>query len=629
MNDMVKSFVLDKKFLADNPDYYLYYPYLFSSAFDVPDDTDLLSIAGFLYYKSIIFFDEILDQGRFDSNKFFLANICQEEAVKILASMFDLSSPFWKSWNKRRQEYLQALAIDKGKGEVQSFEDFEQLADFKAAFGKVAIDALHERSVTKNEPLYHALLQSHKYYYSAFQLLDDLTDFKEDSKIRQFNMAAYELKQELTRRGVDYNNHTIDDLNKYLYLYGVGERLIDKSVEYLAKAEETVSGFPLDKWKTEIRKLNNTAVTRKLNIQAYTRHLKARLRLSGNVNQKKNELRTVLELGVQFIAGSQNVDGSWHECYNDAGHSDSWATAFMLSFLCQSAVKEHLPASVPDKALAFLEASATNQMWGYNNSWIPDADSTTFVLITQQLKNNRPDALALEKWKSFQNADGGYATYNDAADLISSLNNSHITNVSGWMASHVCVSSAALYLMSMAGLHSAEYNKLKSYLLHSQGLDGLWSSYWWTSPIYATSFVIKSSLAPDISGLREAAGYGTHAMMALQHESGCFGDDYNPESAFYTALVVDAICENENLFQQWKPAIAKAASWLQSHQMEDGSWKETPAMRMPSPDVMNPKDVEQWKENTRGVNIRVSEFNRLFSTSVTVAALAKYDRVSN
>ena len=50
-----------QKFIQNNPDYYLYYPYLFDSAFDFSDKKvlEMLSIAGFLYYRSIILMDDI------------------------------------------------------------------------------------------------------------------------------------------------------------------------------------------------------------------------------------------------------------------------------------------------------------------------------------------------------------------------------------------------------------------------------------------------------------------------------------------------------------------------------------------------------------------------------------------
>lgn len=52
-----------QKFVQNNPDYYLYYPYLFNSAFGFFDKKvlDKLSIAGFLFYRSIIFMDDIFD----------------------------------------------------------------------------------------------------------------------------------------------------------------------------------------------------------------------------------------------------------------------------------------------------------------------------------------------------------------------------------------------------------------------------------------------------------------------------------------------------------------------------------------------------------------------------------------
>jgi len=77
-----------------------------------------------------------------------------------------------------------------------------------------------------------------------------------------------------------------------------------------------------------------------------------------------------------------------------------------------------------------------------------------------------------------------------------------------------------------------------------------------------------------------------------------------------------------------KNQIDKAVNWLKLCQFQDGSWKETPALRIPSPHIYNPKSINTWPEDTKGVNVRITEFNRLFTTTIAVAALSKYNALA-
>lgn len=63
-----KEKILDDDFIKRNPAYYQNYPSLFAKSFLVENDViELLDIAGFLYYKSTLFTDSLIDQQDFSS----------------------------------------------------------------------------------------------------------------------------------------------------------------------------------------------------------------------------------------------------------------------------------------------------------------------------------------------------------------------------------------------------------------------------------------------------------------------------------------------------------------------------------------------------------------------------------
>ena len=56
LDERLKKFITDEVFINDNPEFYLYYPALFSQYFEVEEEKlELLCIAGYLYYQATIF----------------------------------------------------------------------------------------------------------------------------------------------------------------------------------------------------------------------------------------------------------------------------------------------------------------------------------------------------------------------------------------------------------------------------------------------------------------------------------------------------------------------------------------------------------------------------------------------
>ncbi|MFM7851650.1 MAG: hypothetical protein ACKO96_06945, partial [Flammeovirgaceae bacterium] len=205
--------------------------------------------------------------------------------------------------------------------------------------------------------------------------------------------------------------------------------------------------------------------------------------------------KVYIDSGLNFLQTFQSKNGSFSDYFNDAGISDTWVTAFMLSLLSSCEMSDKVIKSrMIARAHAFLHAQ--KGLWGYNRHWIPDADSSTFVLLASQQTYGIVNKVLLSQWLSYQNQDGGFSTYSDENTLIPLLSTSRqkINCVKGWTQSHLCVSAAAFYLLSLIGDKTKNFFLLKRYILRCQKSDGLWDSYWWTSPIYSTCIIIKSCL---------------------------------------------------------------------------------------------------------------------------------------
>lgn len=478
--------ILDESFIDSNPIFYLYYPHLFSKYFDFSDsDTlDLLSISGFLFYKSVIILDEVFDNKESVDHfqKFFIANICQEEALKILLSFFGRDSAFWQVWSKRKLEYIKAFKLDTSLSSIDSYADYVELADLKSTFGKIAIDCLYFLSDCKKTDIYHKLLESHKYFYTAFQIADDISDFEEDAINEQFNISAFELKNLLSKKNIAIQEYSLEQQKKLIYLEGVALELYSKAVKYLDKTNKSIAFLDSNKdlWSFEINKLHNTCLTHYLNIKGFLIEFQ-----SLEKSESSSKAIGALDKAVSYLQNSLKEEGNWFDIFNDAGVSDLWTTAYVTFNLFQTNLIED---DFLEKSFEFIHKNRLKDgLWGYNKEWISDADSSSFALLS--LRNttfykSKQHEISLKQWLNFQNKDGGFATYLDENTLKSSLNTTDIKDVSGWLQSHFCVSAVAYLVFIELGItEKEEFKQLRKYLINILSTPKGILSYWWTKRV--------------------------------------------------------------------------------------------------------------------------------------------------
>ncbi|MHC6198657.1 hypothetical protein [Elizabethkingia miricola] len=217
-----------------SPEFYQYYPKLFHGYFPHVNERTVttLSEAGYLYYQSVLNVDAIIDNS--ENNRMFETLSLQEQAIKKLSSIYEENHEFWQFWNKRKLEYVTAVQLEKELWKNPAISNYNDVADKKAAFGKIAIDSLFvlDSPENRNIELYNILLESHYNFSIAFQLYDDVTDFKIDFVKKQFNKGVYELSKILKDREYDINV-----LNKLFYIEGIGTKILSESIFYLDEAK--------------------------------------------------------------------------------------------------------------------------------------------------------------------------------------------------------------------------------------------------------------------------------------------------------------------------------------------------------------------------------------------------------
>ncbi len=228
-----------------SPQYYQYYPRLFHSYFSNIDNeiVNKVSDASYLYYHSILLIDKVIDDGNVE----YFPNIIQlqEDTIKVLTSIIGINSSFWNFWQERKKEYFEANQIDKKLMQQPkvSIVEYEILADKKSAMGKVAIDLMSVLSNNENQKMKQHLLESHYYFSVAFQMYDDIQDFKSDLIKNQFNWAVYFFKNEQNLKDFEKDPEII---YKMFYLSGVGQKILRESVGYVQKSINILEALHID-----------------------------------------------------------------------------------------------------------------------------------------------------------------------------------------------------------------------------------------------------------------------------------------------------------------------------------------------------------------------------------------------
>lgn len=588
--EMFKQQILNDDFVNNNPSFYIDYPYLFLKEDKTHffESIDLLCFAGALYYQSLILLDRILDKDLDFKKGLPLFMVMQEEVVKDLYVLLGNSSLFWKSFQARKMELFSTYSLENSFS-PSTMEDYMNFADGKSSMAKIALDALYALNLLSiNE--YKDCLLIHKLYYTAFQILDDISDMREDAAKHQFNLANWYLSH-----GISGNNGLRDF--SVFFTDGIYTKLYKYVFDLLADAQVLAKRNHLDYLVSEIIRLKNTAVIQKRNIETYLYEIS--LELSSTYFSNDN-LEFALGNAYGYLKKEQRQTGEWIDCCNNAGYSNIWCTSFVVMCLNEQMANSDILL----KAKQYLNGISVDSI-GYSDIWIADNDSLIMYCVAMQ------NYSMVSKLFDAQNIDGGIPTYSNKQELICSLSNSYVhRNVNAWLQSHPCVSSAALYLCTKAHYFTDKTLKLINYF---KRLIALKNSlvYWWIDDIYTIYFLAKANevLADDSIG----------AYIHKKVYEKFYANEKYENNVFYLAMLLELCCRCG-----YSEEAKKVKDAILQLQLSDGSWNASNFLCIPASDDEKPSNMGSWRVDNRGVNIRVNEFHRLFTTSLSISSLAYY-----
>ncbi|MCM2301322.1 MAG: prenyltransferase [Flavobacteriaceae bacterium] len=609
-------------FLDKSPSFYKEYPNLFSKYFKkIPrEQINALSKAGYHYYHAVLCLDAIIDDGDFKKIPQMLT--LQEESIKLLTSVYGLESEFWNLWDKRKAEYFEAVRIEKflSKSDNFDFEAYQDLADKKSAFGKVAIDSLFSLEQNKDFYTYQKLLLSHKSFSVGFQLYDDVKDFKEDFEKGQFNYAIEQLK-----KGVDFDQYKQDItiLNKILFIKGIGQSILSKSILQFEQAIAVLNDLGIQsEWLKTVIEMKVT-IKNYLDItNGYLATITAKLELKNLQSNTYhffdfNEIKdNRIKNGLDFIKSDfqQNYTDLKHIMYlgqldgfeNDINiHiSDTFQRALLND--CFYTISNYYKLDISDfiknecQYLIGLRNKDIIGGWSYFptvHEIAADIDDLGQMIQFFVLSKNQQfvdeycqNAITIALNERMLN-NGGIETWVIPKEGQNKVQKrQEYFNATKW-GKGPDVEVVANFTYSLAILDKEQYwdviKKAISYIVDQQETKGYWESRWYYGNYYGT-YVCLRSLREFEKDFKKEIRNALYFLTSSQNEDGGFSIDKNKASdPLSTALATLGL---KLFFDKNYEAIKKAVIYLKNLQNEDGSWMAV--------DFIKPKVHEPYKSKT-------------------------------
>lgn len=620
-----KKQLVDPKRIGIQTQVYLYYPELFWYAFNEPKSNteilDKLCISGYLYFNSLILQDKLLDDNKKYIHTLPLISFLQEETIKILVGIFPSNSPFWERWHTYRKKYVDSIATDKSVSETFNLANFECFAVSKSIYAQIAIDSSYFASNRdpQRTSIHEKLVKSHEHFSVGLQILDDLSDIEEDFNNNQKNIIITRCRELADKSNASINS--VNQLKKIFYISGCAEEVLNNCLNYFLNAKKEVAGIEnLDLWISSIDSQMLKTFRIATNINIYNKEVHAKTYFSNEILQAETIISDRVKLTEEFIYNQQDDDGSWSDMITNQGVSKVWATAFVAWNLSQNSSEKDPRIN---KAINYILQNRSVDLWGYNSNWLSDIDSSSNALLALFF-NNLLDINDLNTWCGWQKPNGSFSTYTTDERLKFYLGNL-FDDFSGWTYEHTCVSAFAYYILCIIDSSLPARKNLLDFLLKNQEETGLWNSYWWTSPIFATAFIIKGLIIDSFETHEHTIEKAIDAMLRLKNDNHSFGCKHSKESAFYTLLVLDTLCASEKVFNKYSQFAKLILKWVSENQLTDGSFHSSNILQVPSPDEKKPWLVKEWKTNNQeGVNVVRNDFMRLFTTSIAHQSLKKY-----
>lgn len=242
---------------------FYYYPFLFAGAFPSVrmDDFRTLALANRILLEAILIADRKIDEDQpWSPTDFYLHDIYFHKALELLLPLFPLDHAFWQKTQEWFLQHARAIIKEQSRHRHRlcryTRDEFYEIATGKVALIKTTVLAMDLLSGAPG-PLETrtAILESQDRFLAGFQCFDDLRDWKQDLRHRNFSFL---LTRALTEGRLSHllrGNGPLpqEDVGRVLYYRGIAEEQLGLAEEYFQGAIDLVGEIDVSDWTNMIR----------------------------------------------------------------------------------------------------------------------------------------------------------------------------------------------------------------------------------------------------------------------------------------------------------------------------------------------------------------------------------------
>lgn len=326
--------------------------------------------------------------------------------------------------------------------------------------------------------------------------------------------------------------------------------------------------------------------------------------------------------GIGYLMSHMH-SGRWKGFPTLAGESDIWVTGFVMAHIQPICETQSTFKDIRDFLLASRQPT---HGWSYSAIVPSDADSTAWCITALEQVNGLTQD-ELEKAKSFlwsHFVDPGISTYHINSGIGDFISAPNAEAIAGWCSSHPDVSIAAV----LADVNHEKVPEILDWLQSLSTDNGFIESYWWRGPFYTTTLMLRALHRRGETLPKEHAERLLKGLIGLQLDDGGFAHDTSYKlDPFSSALALEAFIYLK-AFGGKNEAVTCANALLKT-QTDNGSWTGDFILRIPAPNVLNPKAVVAYNNADLGGNSFIHDRDGIFATAMSCYALDCFKRTYN
>jgi hypothetical protein len=316
----------------------------------------------------------------------------------------------------------------------------------------------------------------------GLQYIDDIDDFKVDFKEGQWTYPMYLTQEYLKENGLIVQDPIL--LHKYLYVSGIAQKNMKLAGAHFEKSAHLAESAGLPLFVSFLEKQVNKCQFHLQEIEDL--FLKTQMKAEKSFELvEENSLDSAIQSALCYLENNINASFEWTDFLTSAGQSTTWTSSYVGMMIAEVNRDHPLLKSVLNRVDSLTSTA-------FNDSSIADGDTTSFLLGFQQTAGIYLDPNLTSSWHEFMDEDGGWVTYRDQEALRHKLEIPEEISLKGWTSSHACVTAAAAYVLAKIPSLRLDYEISCLHLATLLENKDRWSSYWWTSDIYATSFAMQA-----------------------------------------------------------------------------------------------------------------------------------------